>query len=200
MTLLKSGEVSYLSGNGYFVMCIYKPCCSNGAHPVPSHWTAGTGAFMAVLVQKEMQSPWSRSPGLFISTLLARGLAPTRNLEPADSYTVCVQTYFWISGSCILLVDAHSSPRSPRKSHTCTQNRTCPGEVSKQLCFPVTDRFQRAVSPPHLLWITQIKCTPVGGFKNTIIFCKMSYSKYCRSKNNTGEGNLQHRMLRKLFL
>lgn len=93
----------------------------------------------------------SRSPGLFISTLLARGLAPTRNLEPADSYTVCVQTYFWISGSCILLVDAHSSPRSPRKSHTCTQNRTCSGEVSKQLRFPVTDRFQRAVSPPHLL-------------------------------------------------
>lgn len=36
----------------------------------------------------------SRSPGVFISTFLAKGLAPTRNLEPADGYTALCPNVF----------------------------------------------------------------------------------------------------------
>lgn len=119
ITLLKSGEVSYLYGNGYFLMCIFKPCCSNTAHPVPSLLNLSRRR-CKILGAGTSQG---KSPALLISTLLAKGLPPTRHLEPVGCTTAPCPNIFLDIWELSSAGRSHSSPRNPRKSHMCTQDR-----------------------------------------------------------------------------
>lgn len=119
ITLLKSGEVSYLYGNGYFLMCIFKPCCSNTAHPVPSLLNFSRRR-CKILGAGTSQG---KSPALLISTLLAKGLPPTRHLEPVGCTTAPCPNIFLDIWELSSAGRSHSSPRNPRKSHMCTQDR-----------------------------------------------------------------------------